>query len=106
MLERRTLIIFAMLLVAYGGLLLPALFWPSYSDSIAGIPVRALIISVYVLDQAGVPGLLEHNGLCGWGWCAPTLLGWSAVAVIWVVATWLVAWGVASLSRARRIRLR
>lgn len=101
MLQRRTLIVFAMLLIAYGMLLLPALLSHSYSDSFAGIFVRVPIISLYVFHQAGVSGLLEHNGLCGWGWCRPTLLGWSLAAVFWLVATWLVAWGVASLTRLR-----
>jgi hypothetical protein len=28
-------------------------------------------ISVYAIHSLGIPGLLQHDGACGWGWCAP-----------------------------------
>ena len=53
----------------------------------AGMP---LLVTVYVLNMAGIPGLLEQNGHCGWGWCEPTLFGWLLAVILWLVATYLV----------------
>lgn len=98
MLKPRTLKFLALILAGYGLLLLPAVIWPTYLDSAARILLVAPWVSVYILHGAGVPGLLEHNGLCGWGWCAPTIAGWLFGAALWAGITWLVAWGIASLT--------
>jgi len=44
---------------------------------------------VYLLHQAGMPGLLANDGLCGWGWCAPTLFGW-LVILLPLLSLWLM----------------
>jgi len=45
----------------------------------------------------GIPGLLEHHGTCGWGWCAPTLFGWVFLCAFWLLVVWFLAWGLSSL---------
>jgi hypothetical protein len=99
MFKPRTLKTLALILAIYGLLLLPALIWPSYLDSPAGVLLLIPMLSVYLFHKAGVPGLLEHDGLCGWGWCSPTVFGWLFVAIFWLAVAWLVAWGLSSLSR-------
>lgn len=99
MFEPRTLKIFALLVVLYALPVLPALAWPAYLDSPAGWLVLVPGLSVYVFHRLGIPGLLEHDGLCGWGWCAPTPFGWVFLVVFWLVAAWLVAWAIAALTR-------
>ena len=108
MLAPRTLKILAVVLVLYGLLALPSFVWPAYADSPAGLFVLVPGLSIYLFHKAGIPGLLEHNGLCGWGWCAPTPFGWGWCApttfgcvflvLFWLVAAWLLAWAIASLS--------
>ena len=109
MLKLRTLKIFVLIVAAYALLVLPGFLWPSYFESPAGLLVLVPGLSVYFFHKVGVPGLLEHNGLCGWGWCSPTVFGMVFVVVFWVIAVWLVAWAIAVLiSRyaARKARLR
>jgi hypothetical protein len=101
MLKPRTLKILALIVMGYVLLVLPGLFWPSYFDSPAGFLVLVPGLSIYVFHKVGVPGLLEHNGLCGWGWCSPTVFGWVFLVAFWVLVSWLVAWGVASLASRR-----
>lgn len=98
MLKSRTLRILAVLLVTYGLLIIPIFIWPAYADSPAGLLLLVPSLSIYLFHRAGVPGLLEHNGLCGWGWCAPTPFGWFFLAAFWLAVAWLVAWGIALLS--------
>ncbi len=98
MLKPRTLKLLALILAGYGLLLLPATIWPSWLDSPAGVLLMAPWLSVYMLHGAGVPGLLQHNGLCGWGWCSPTITGWLVAAAFWLGTSWLVAWGITSLT--------
>ena len=98
MLAPRTLKILAVVLVLYGLLALPSFVWPAYADSPAGLFVLVPGLSIYLFHKAGIPGLLEHNGLCGWGWCAPTSFGWVFLVLFWLVAAWLLAWAIASLS--------
>ena len=98
MLKTRTVRILAVVLFLYALLALPAFIWPAYADSPAGLLLLVPSLSIYVFHKVGVPGLLEHNGLCGWGWCAPTPFGWVFLGVFWLVAAWLLAWAVASLS--------
>ena len=98
MLNARTVKVLALILLAYGLLWLPAAFAPSYTESPLGLLLLAPLLSVYVFHKLGVPGLLEHNGLCGWGWCAPTTFGWLFTAAFLLIGTWLIAWAIASLT--------
>lgn len=97
--KRRTLTIFAIILATYGLLAIPAFLWPAYADSPAGLLLAIPFLSVYVFHTIGIPGLLEHDGLCGWGWCSPTAFGWLFLIGFWLAAAWVVAWLIASLSR-------
>ena len=99
MTQTRTLKVLALIVADYLLLVLPGFIWPSYFDSPAGWLVLAPGLSVYFFHHAGVPGLLEHNGLCGWGWCAPTVFGWVLVVSAWGLLAWLLAWGIAALMR-------
>jgi hypothetical protein len=98
MLKTRTLKILALILFSYGLLWLPATFAPSYVDSPIGILLIAPLLTVYLLHKIGVPGLLEHNGLCGWGWCSPTAFGWLFTAAFLLVVIWVIAWAIAGLT--------
>lgn len=109
MLKHRTLRILALIMAGYVLLLLPGFIWPSYFDSPAGLLVLVPGLSVYFFHEIGIQGLLEHNGLCGWGWCSPTVFGWVFVVAFWVLVAWLIAWGIAVLTHrlaARKARLR
>jgi hypothetical protein len=48
------------------------------------IYVALIYVPISLLQAAGVHGLLDHDGLCGWGWCAPTVLGWSWIVIFWI----------------------
>jgi hypothetical protein len=98
MLKPRTLRVLVLLIAGYGLLLLPAAFVPSYLDSPIGVLLVGPMLSIYLFHKLGVPGLLEHEGFCGWGWCSPTPFGWTFIAAIWLLAVWLMAWGIASLT--------
>lgn len=104
MLSLRTLKILGVLLALYALLTLPGLAFPAYYDSPAGILVVFPYLSIYLFHTVGIPGLLEHNGACGWGWCAPTPFGWVFLCLLWLLIAWLVAWGLASLFPPRRGR--
>lgn len=85
----RTRRIFGLLVAGYALLAMPALFWAGYMDSPAGVLFAVPYLFVYLFHGLGVPGLLQHGGACGWGWCAPTVFGW-----VFLVGFWLgVAWG-------------
>jgi hypothetical protein len=47
----------------------------------------------------GIQGLLEHNGLCGWGLCGPTLLGWFSVVIFWASIIWFIVWFLLKLQK-------
>lgn len=95
MLKPRTIKIFVLLVLAHGLLVLLATIVPgSPLDS----ALLAPLLVVYALHKVGVPGMLESDGLCGWGWCSPTGPGWLAVAVLSVATAWLVAWALGRLT--------
>jgi len=101
MLKPRTLKILVALLLAYGLLWLPAAWISSYPSSPLSLLLAVPLFSVYALHQFGVPGLLEHNGMCGWGWCAPTMLGWLLGSSVLVIGAWMIAWAMASWRQAK-----
>jgi hypothetical protein len=102
MLEPRTLKILGLILAAYVLLLAPGFFWPAYLDSPVGILLLVPMLSIYLFHSLGVPGLLQNNGLCGWGWCSPTWFGWAFLMVAWVMVAWGISRGVAALTNEAR----
>lgn len=98
MFQFRTCKTFAILIAILVVLLLPASIWPGYLDSPVGIVLAMPYLSIYLFHFIGIPGLLVNNGMCGWGWCAPTLFGWVFLCSFWLFIVWLLAWGIASLS--------
>lgn len=97
MLKPSTLKFLAALLLAYVLLWLPAAWSSSYLSSPLGLLLAVPLFSVYAFHQLGFPGLLEHNGMCGWGWCTPTILGWAIGAAVLIIGAWVMAWAIASL---------
>lgn len=92
MFDRRTLKLLAVFVIGYFLLLAPGAIWPAYLDTPVGILVIVPFLFCYLLAYLGVPGLLQNNGACGWGWCAPTALGWFTAFMVWLVGLWLLAW--------------
>jgi len=105
MFEPRTLKTLAVMLTVYGLLVLPSFVWPSYADSPMHLLLLVPGLSIYLFHKAGIPGLLEHDGLCGWGWCSPTPFGWAFLVAFWLAVTWLLAWGIATLTLRMTKRL-
>jgi hypothetical protein len=101
MFARRTFLVFTVLLAAFALLTLPALVWPRYLDSPLGVVAAVPYLSIYLFHGIGVPGLLQNNGACGWGWCAPTPCGWAFLCLVWLGIAWLIAWGIASVFFSR-----
>lgn len=91
MFERQALKLLLALLAAAGLMALPGLIWPAWLDSPAGWVVLMPFFLAHVLRGAGVPGLIENEGACGWGWCSPTTLGWAVSALICVLVIWALA---------------
>lgn len=97
MFQRRTFKFFVSLIGLFLVLASPALIWPDYLDSPLGLALAIPYLSIYLFDQIGIPGLLQNNGACGWGWCAPTAFGWVFLVTFWLSVTWLLAWGLSRL---------
>jgi hypothetical protein len=95
MFKPRTLKILAAIITGYLLLLLPAQIWPGYLDTPAGIILVFPYLSIYLFHGIGIPFLLQNNGACGWGWCAPTLFGWVFLGTFWILVVWLIAAGFA-----------
>jgi hypothetical protein len=96
---RRTLKFLAALLAAYVLMVMLASLGPASLQELTGYFVLVPFLSIYVFHRLGIPGLLEHNGACGWGWCSPTATGWVLLAVFWLSVAWLIAWALARLTR-------
>jgi hypothetical protein len=95
-LSQRTFRIFLIIVGVYVLLWIPATFSSKYLDSPVGLIAAIPVLSIYLFNMLGVPGLLKNGGACGWGWCAPTVFGWFFAIIFWSIVGWLVAWGVAS----------
>jgi hypothetical protein len=98
MLLPRTLKILVALLTGYALLVIPAYWGPSYLEAMGTYVVMVPFLSIYIFHKLGIPGLLEHDGACGWGWCSPTAFGWAFLVLFWMGVAWLVAWGLARLT--------
>lgn len=101
MLERRTLRIFAALVGVFVLLGLPAYVGPELLASFSGMVVIVPVMSVYLFHALGMPGLLQHQGYCGWGLCNPTPFGVGFTVAVWLLVFWLAAWGLAYLTGRR-----
>jgi hypothetical protein len=97
--QPRTFKFLAALLVVFLLLSLPGFFWPAYLDSPVGLIVAVPYLSIYLFHKLGIPGLLQNDGACGWGWCAPTVFGWIFLLIAWLLIAWLLAWGLAAGSK-------
>ncbi len=102
MLERRTFAMLGALVAVYFLLAAPAYLGPVALAEYSAVMVMPVILSLYVFDRLGMPGLLENDGLCGWGWCGPTPLGLLFLAVFWLALAWLAAWTLARLVARRQ----
>ena len=72
------------ILIGYGILVLVHWMLSTVSNIDAlGILVAAPFLAVYLFSNMGIPGLLEHGGRCGWGWCEPTLFGYLFLVLFW-----------------------
>jgi hypothetical protein len=96
---RRTLKFLAALLAAYALIVMLAYLGPASLPEFISYFVLVPLLSLYFFHRLGIPGLLEHNGACGWGMCSPTALGWAFLAVFWLSVAWLIAWALARLTR-------
>ncbi|MEO7860882.1 MAG: hypothetical protein ABIU05_10635 [Nitrospirales bacterium] len=104
MLRSLTFKILAALIAAYLLILAPALAWPGYLDSPSGLLVLIPFFTVHILNKAGVPGVLEHDGYCGWGICSPTPLGLVLSALLLLALAWIVSGVIAWLMLRNRSR--
>lgn len=98
MLKPRTLKLLSFLVAAYVLLVIPGAIYPAYFESSAGYLVLVPYLSILVFHRFGIPGLLQNNGLCGWGWCSPTLFGWVFAAIVWLLLVWGIAWAITALT--------
>ncbi len=98
MLKPRTLKFLAIMVGTYLLLMLSGIVWPAYFDSFSSYLLLAQYLSVSLFHMLGVPRLLEHNGLCGWGWCSPTVFGWVFATAFWLLVAWGGAWVIAALT--------
>jgi hypothetical protein len=96
--RKRALKIFAAIVVTYVILTLPGYWWPEYLNSPLGILVLVPFFTVAIFHMIGIPHVLANDGLCGWGWCAPTVLGWVLSYSLWLVIIWLVSVGFSKLT--------
>lgn len=78
-------------------LISPSLIWEEYLDTPIALMIVIPYVSIYIFHTLGIPGLLQNNGLCGWGWCAPTLFGWSFLIVFWLSVLWVISWALSTL---------
>jgi hypothetical protein len=96
-LERRTLAILGVLALVYALIVAAAYAGPAVIAEPSAMIVIFTVLSAHLFHHFGVPGLLEHGGLCGPVPCAPTPLGWAFIVLFWLALAWLLAWGLARL---------
>ena len=70
----KTIKIMLIIVIGYILVLVLGYFWVIYSDSPIGLLAAIPYLSIYLFHGVGVPGLLQHNGACGWGGVPQQLL--------------------------------
>jgi hypothetical protein len=98
MVEPRTLKTLGILVVAYIVLALPAYIGPAFLAEPSAYFMIVPFLSVHLFQRLGIPGLLQNDGLCGWGLCGPTAFGWLFAAAFWIGMAWIAAWAIARLT--------
>lgn len=98
MFKPRVLKTLAIIVIIYFLLLSPGLIWPKYLDTPVGLLVAIPYLSVYLFHGIGISFLLEHDGACGWSWCAPTVFGYVFIMVFWLLMAWLLAGFIVNLT--------
>lgn len=91
------------LVLIYVLLLLPLMIWPEYINTPLGLIAVLPMLTVYLLDAAGVPGLLSASS-CNWGWCEPSMPGWLVMLVAAALMIVLLAMAISAFRRARSTR--
>lgn len=91
MFDKRTMALMTKIVGTYLLLCVPLIVWPDLIDNPVGVILAFPFISLYLFDAMGIPGLLDNEGACGWGWCGPTLFGVFFVAFFWLSIAWLAA---------------
>ena len=98
---RRTCDIFIALVAAYIFITFPLYTGPAALAEYSAAFVTPLMLSLYLFNRLGVPGLLEDDGIC-WAWCGPSAFGVVFLLLFWLGVAWLAAWGVARLLARRQ----
>ena len=96
--DRATLKNYFLIIFIYIILWLLVNIWPKYLDSSLGLIIAFPLLSIYLFNAIGIPGLLQNDGACGWGWCSPTIFGWIFLVTFWLVVVWFIAKGITSLT--------
>jgi hypothetical protein len=96
--RNRALKIFAFIVAVYGAILAAVTYVPSLSDSVLALLAVAPYLTVAAFSMIGIPGVLLNDGACGWGWCPPTIWGWTLSATFWLALAWLISLGLAKLT--------
>ena len=99
MLKSKTVKIMLLILAAYFSLWALSYLVPSTFDSPLGLIVAIPFMSIYLFHSIGIPGLLQHHGACGWGWCAPSVFGLVFIITFWLLMVWLFARFIVSLTQ-------
>ncbi len=98
----RTTKIFLIFSALYFVVLSPSLIWDSYLQTPLGLAATLPYFSIYLFHNLGMPGLLENNGVCGWGWCSPTTFGWCFLILFWLSIMWLISLALTKLITKRK----
>lgn len=88
--------IFLIILALYALLWLPGLvLGDAYLETPFGFVAVFPFLAIYIFHMIGIPWLLQNNGACGWGWCAPTPFGWVFLILFWLGMAYLASMALA-----------
>ena len=83
--------VFLILLLGYYAIIVLCMVSTKVSSSPFGIVLLPLIFLAYVFHNLGIPGVLQNNGVCGWGWCMPTIAGYLLGSILLVPLLWVAS---------------